>query len=108
MTLDKKRLSSRFIETKMNYFNTNGRKERIAMILILGVALSLFIIPVLCGPIETSLPSLKVHCPILTLGLTSDTLILSEDIIYLNNLQDFTLLGKYTVLILFFRNLINY
>lgn len=79
----------------MRNLHTNRRMERIAMILILCVAPCLFVIPVLCGPLETSLSSAEEHCPIMIFVSASDTLILAEDITYLSKPKSSTLLSKY-------------
>ena len=79
----------------MNYLHTKRKKERIAAILILCVAPCLLVIPVLCGPAETSLYSAKAYCPTMILALTSDTPLLAEDIASINEPEDPALLTEY-------------
>ncbi len=54
----------------------------IAIILILCVVPCLFIIPVLCGPVELSLSEEEDFCILLAFAATSDVLILAEAITY--------------------------
>ena len=64
----------------------------VALLLALCVMPCLFIIPVLCDPVELSISEEEDFCLILPFVITSDVLILAEAIIYPSIPDGFTLL----------------
>jgi hypothetical protein len=76
----------------LKYFKNIITARLVSLCLISCIAPCLFIIPVFCSPIEMSISQEQDFCPLVAFTVTSDTLILSENIDIHTMPQEFTFL----------------